>query len=254
MNGRGQIRQKIVHAAAWLASCAALSGLCISAQAQTSAPAVLDRVVAVVNRQAILLSDVDADIELSAIDPSEGGHGAPTPPRALEELISRALIQQQIRQEDLQSDSPTAAEVKARIGEIRRELPACVRADCATDAGWEAFLSAHHLTEARVEAYVRNRMEILSFIEERFRQGIEITRQQVETYYQKTLLPEYSPGETAPPLSQVSSRIQEILLQQQVNALFDTWLDSLRSQGDVEILDPALETAQSKSAKGDASE
>ena len=52
-----------------------------------------------------------------------------------------------------------------------------------------------------------------------------------------------------PPLSDVAPRIEEILLEQQVTVLFDTWLDNLRKQGDVEILDPALETPV-KSASG----
>ncbi len=88
-------------------------------------------------------------------------------------------------------------------------------------------------------SYVRYRLEILSFIEQRFRQGIQISQQQIETYYHDTLLPQYAPGESIPPLDQVAPRIQEILLEQQVNVLFDNWLNNLRQQGDVEVLDPA---------------
>ncbi|HUA97707.1 MAG TPA: hypothetical protein VMA34_05220 [Terracidiphilus sp.] len=254
MNGRGRVRGAWRRGMARLAGCAALAALGALGRAESSTAAVLDRVVAVVNRQVILMSDVQSDIELSAIDPSNTGKGAPTPQRALEELISRTLIQQQIRQEDLQSLRPKEEAVDARIGELRRELPACMRAHCATDAGWQAFLSTHHLTEGRVRAYVRNRMEILGFIEERFRQGIVIPREQIEKYYSDTLLPQYPEGAQAPALSQVEPRIREILLEQQVNVLFENWLESLRSQGDVEILDPALETAQGAAAKGDASE
>ena len=45
---------------------------------------------------------------------------------------------------------------------------------------------------------------------------------------------------SAPPLDSVSSRIEEILLQQHVNVLLQDWLKSLRDQGNVIILDPAL--------------
>jgi len=48
----------------------------------------------------------------------------------------------------------------------------------------------------------------------------------------------------------VSPRIQEILLQQQVNALFGEWLQNLRKQGDVEVLDPALATPEAQSGTG----
>jgi hypothetical protein len=98
-----------------------------------------------------------------------------------------------------------------------------------------------------VEAFVGYQLEILNFIEQRFRQGIQISQQQIEDYYHQTLLPQYKLGETAPSLDQVAPRIQEILLEQQVNVLFDNWLNSMRQQGDVEVLDPALQAAATKS-------
>jgi len=209
--------------------------------AQPAGPVVLDRVVAVVNNQAILASDIDDEIRLSVLDPGRGGLVALTRITALDQLIGRALIQQQIRQEDLESSSPAQTEVDARLAEIRKELPACVRQNCASDEGWKAFLAAHGLTQEHVETYLRYRLEILRFIERRFRQGISIQPQEIQTYYHDTLLPQYAKGEPIPPLEQVSARIEEILLQQRVNALFDDWLGNLRKQGDVEVLDPALE-------------
>jgi hypothetical protein len=57
-------------------------------------------------------------------------------------------------------------------------------------------------------------------------------------------------GEAIPPLEEVAPRIQEILLQRQVNVLFDDWLKNLRKQGDVEVLDPALETPETRAEQG----
>jgi hypothetical protein len=156
-------------------------------------------------------------------------------------VLSRALIEQQIRGEDIEAIEPSQDEVNARLAQIRQQLPACVHQNCATDAGWKLFLAAHGLTSERVESYLRYRLEILSFIEQRFRQGIQVSPQQIDEYYHQTLVPQYKPGETIPQLDQVAPRIQEILLEQQVNVLFDAWLTNLRGQGDVEILDPSLE-------------
>jgi hypothetical protein len=222
-----------------------------SASAQT-APVVLDSVVAVVNQRIILASDLDDEIRLSVLDPNIVGESPLTRQRALEQIISRALIEQQIRQQDERAVEPPQSEVDARLAQLRNELPACVHANCASDAGWKAMLAAHHLTPERVTAYLRYRLEILSFIEQRFRQGIRISQQQVGDYYNKTLLPQYKPGETAPSLKEVAPRIQEILLEQQVNVLFDSWLSNLRQQGDVEILDPALEMPAEPGSAGQA--
>jgi peptidyl-prolyl cis-trans isomerase SurA len=229
----------------WALLCLLLSLLSITdvqalAQRSNAAPVVLDSVVAVVNNQAILSSDIDNEIRLSVLDPARGGMGELTRARALDQLIGRALIQQQIRQEDEEAAEPAQTEVDARLGEIRKELPACVRQDCASDAGWKAFLAAHGLTADEVVTYLRYRLEILNFIEQRFRQGISISPQEIQIYYHDTLLPQYAKGEAVPVLEQVSARIEEILLQQRLNAIFDEWLNNLRKQGDVEVLDASL--------------
>jgi peptidyl-prolyl cis-trans isomerase SurA len=230
-----RIQSRILGLALFLAAIAA------AAQQPTSNPVILDSVVAVANKHAILSSDIDDEIRLSVLDPNLIGEGALTRQQALDQLISRALIEQQIRQEDIEAIEPSQDEVNARLNQLRQQLPSCVHQNCATDAGWKLFLAAHGLTSERVESYLRYRLEILSFIEQRFRQGIQVSPQQIDEYYHQTLLPQYKPGETIPPLDQVAPRIQEILLEQQVNVLFDAWLTNLRGQGDVEILDPSLE-------------
>jgi peptidyl-prolyl cis-trans isomerase SurA len=225
--------------------------LCIAASCRTlraqagnpnASPIVLDRVEAVVNNQAILTSDIENELRLAVLDPSSGTRRRPlTARRALQLLISRTLIQQQIGQGYVQAPAPTDAEVAARVKMIREQVPACISANCSTDAGWQAFLKENDLTEDEVSDYIRLRLVVLAFIENRFRQGIQISHQQVEKYYNETLLPEYPKGQTPPSLETVAPRIEEILLQQQVNVLFGAWLNDLRKQGEVEILDKALE-------------
>ena len=70
--------------------------------------------------------------------------------------------------------------------------------------------------------------------------GFASPRRRSRATTSETLLPQYAAGEAIPPLDKVAPRIEEILLEQQVNVLFDDWLNNLRKQGDVEVLDPAL--------------
>ena len=223
--------------------------------AHTLAPAaesaVLDRVVAVVNNQPILWSDITNEIRFAVLDPKEL-NGTLTPQHALEQLIGRTLIQQQIRQEDATAALPTDEEVSARETDVRNQLPACVRMNCSTDAGWQAFLKQNGLTAEQIKNYLRLRLEILRFIEIRFRQGIRISPEETQAYYRDKLLPQYPKGAQAPPLSSVSSRIEEILLEEQVNVMFQNWLDNLRKQGDVEVLDASLDpSAQPSTGSGE---
>lgn len=229
----------------WMMSAVATLGVCAStATAQTQKSAVLDRVVAVVNNQAILESDVQNELHLYALDPERGRRRTLSAQRALQLLISRTLIQQQIGQGNVPVPPPTDEGVKTRLQSLREQLPACVIAKCKTDAGWARFLDENGLTEAEVEDYLRLRMELLAFIETRFRQGIQISHDEIAKYYNETLLPQYPKNEKPPALETVAPRIEEILLQQKVNVLFSTWLSDLRKQGDIEVLDKSLETAE----------
>jgi peptidyl-prolyl cis-trans isomerase SurA len=233
--------------------CAALALAAIPTQGVgQSAPVVLDRVVAVVNNRAILTSDVKEEMLLSVLEPRDAERDNETPQAALQRIISRTLIRQQIREEDATSIEPTSEEVQERLTQIRRQLPVCVRENCSTGDGWKEFLTHHGLTQTRVDSYIRGRMEILRFIELRFRQGIRISQQEIDAYYRDTLEPQYQTGQAPPPLDQVAPRIEEILLQRQVNAMFGGWLDSLRKQGEVEVLDPSLETANDSLQGGTA--
>jgi peptidyl-prolyl cis-trans isomerase SurA len=247
MHALGPIRQVAPRAAGLV-----LVGVAMMAHGQTlstgTAAEVLDRVVAVVNNRAILWSDVTDELRFSVLDPEAANGNTLTAQKALQLLISRALIQQQIRQEDASTTQPTSDEVQARLKELRKELPACVRMNCASEEGWQNFLKAHGLTPDQIETYLRLRLEILRFIEIRFRQGIRIAPQEIETYYKDKLLPQYAKGATVPPLTEVSPRIEEILLEEQVNVMFSSWLDNLRKQGDVEVLDPTLESGTDSTA------
>jgi peptidyl-prolyl cis-trans isomerase SurA len=199
----------------------------------------LDSVIAVVNNQVILASDLDLELRLFRLLPINDRRDS-TPQRSLQRLITRNLIEQQVLQEDPHGLEVSDSDLKASLTELRQNLPACKQRDCTSPADWAAFLATLGLTPERVDAYWSNRMALLRFIEQRFRSGIRVAPEEIQTYYQETLLPQYAKVSDAPPLDRISPRIQEILLQQKVNVLLNEWLKSLQDQGQVEVLDPSL--------------
>jgi hypothetical protein len=206
----------------------------------------LDRVIAVVNTQVILASDLELEMRLSRVVPG-GERREATPAAALDRLTTRALIEQQILLEDPNGMKISPAELEASLNELRQNLPACKMHECATQAGWGEYLATLGLDAEQVEQYWTNRMAVLRFIEQRFRAGIRISPEEIRKYYEETLLPQYQRKGDAPPLERISPRIQEVLLQQQVNALLNDWLKSLQDQGQVEVLDPSLRKAREAS-------
>jgi len=210
---------------------------------------VLDHVIAVVNNQVILASDLELEQRFARLLPIDN-RIVLDPKEALERLTTRALIEQQILQEDPHGLEIRPAELQDSLAELRKNLPGCRHRDCSSDAGWKTYLATLDLTPERVSEYWSRRMAVLRFIEQRFRSGIRIAPEEIEKYYRETLVPRYAKPEDAPKLEQLSPRIQEILLQQQVNALLSDWLKSLQDQGQVEILDPALRPAPVTPASG----
>jgi peptidyl-prolyl cis-trans isomerase SurA len=213
---------------------------------QASAPAsagpsaqgtVLDAVVAVVNGDVILESDVDEERRFEQIQPYRRISAEFMRDHAIQRLVDRALILQQARLEPEELITDTALD--AQLGTLKKDIPECKQLQCETDAGWQRFLTDRGFTVEEFRERWRQRMELLQFIEVRFRNGIRISDDEIKTYYEKTMLPEYAKqGVTPPKLETISKRIEEVLLQQQVGALLQDWLKSLRAQGSVRMIVP----------------
>ena len=202
----------------------------------------MDRIIAVVGSDLILESDVEAEERFAAFTPLRPD-AAETRDKLIERLIDRDLILQQMK---LQTQTPvTDAQVDAELDSLKKNIQECAKDQCETPAGWEKFCADHGFSVDEVRQRWRTRMEVLGYIEQRFRMGIRITPAEIDAYYKNKLLPAYEKDNIpAPAESAISDRIQEILLQQQVTGLLDDWLKALRAEGSVRILDTSRDTGQ----------
>jgi peptidyl-prolyl cis-trans isomerase SurA len=201
----------------------------------------LDRVVAIVNGDLILDSDVDEDLRLDELEPygidAGGTSHEQQRTKAIERLINRDLILQQVKLQP--GEQVTDAAVEKELDGLRHNIPACRQYQCETQAGWDKLLASNGFTEATLKTRWRERMIVLAFIERRFRLGIKITPAEIDTYYKQTLLPQYAARHAPPPpVEAISDRIQEVLLAQRVSSLLSDWLQSLRAQGNIVLLHP----------------
>lgn len=220
--------------------------LCVRAIAQQAPPAtdtgnkpiVLDRVIAIVNGEVVLESDIREEIRMAVLQPISIPTDQNSDVRAARRIISRALILRQMKDQQQIKYEVTDDEVRKSLTDLRMQLPVCRQLHCETDEGWQAFLQEHGLTEEEVYDHWRQRLEILKFIDVRFGTSIRISRQDIQKYYGDAIIPAFEKQKQKPPtLESVSARIREILLQQQVNSMLRDWLQSLREQGSVQILD-----------------
>ena len=159
----------------------------------------IDRVVAIVNGEVILESDVDEERRLVAFQPVTDPDGLFTRDKSIERLINRRLLLQQATLQP--HKAVTDADVAAETTTLRHEIPACKQFQCETDAGWKRFMAEQGITDMELQTYLRDRMEALAFIELRFRAGTRISSAEIKTYYDNTMVPEYSRQHVKPPLA-----------------------------------------------------
>ncbi|HUZ03879.1 MAG TPA: SurA N-terminal domain-containing protein, partial [Acidobacteriaceae bacterium] len=233
---RYRLRWRVVARASLLCAlfCINMWGARIAAQAQSSQPlssTELDHVVAVVGEQAILQSDVEDEMRFTALQSATLPASDNTPQSALNRLIDRALIDNERALQPTFS-VVSDAQVQQSIADLKKNLPACEQDACSTDKGWQAVLQTEGFTPQEVSDRLRERLQVLKFIDWRFGSTIRISQKEVQDYYQQVLLPEFARNKvSAPPLKKVSARIWEILLQQHITALLDDWLKNLRNEG-----------------------
>jgi peptidyl-prolyl cis-trans isomerase SurA len=243
MNPMAQTTRRWLVSAVAFAAISVLSGRVWASQtgvAQSTAQTgsnngvVLDRLVAVVNGDLILESDVDEERRFEEVQPYRTITES-TRAKVIERLVDRTLILQQaaLEPEDAVSDK----DLDAQLATLRKDIPGCKPTFCQTDEGWKDFLSRHGFTPEEFRLRWLQRMQLLRFIEVRFRNGVRIKDEEIQAYYEKTMLPEYAKRNvTPPPLETIKRRIEEVLLQQQVSALLQDWLKSLRAQGSVRMM------------------
>jgi parvulin-like peptidyl-prolyl isomerase len=208
---------------------------------QAASAQVVDRMVAVVNKHVVLESELDQTTRVECL--MQGKSLEKITPAdvasVLERLIDRSLLEQQIMK-GAEVD-PTPKDVAAQLKELRAQVP-----DAATEEGWNRLLTSYGLTQSDVEDYLSSQLRILRFVDLRFRGLVRVDKNAISSYYEQKFLPELrKSGAAEPPLTEVSGKIEKILIEQSIDDMLNRWLETLRSQAHIEKLSPPGERVAS---------
>jgi SurA-like protein len=191
---------------------------------------VVDRMVAVVNKRVILESELDQNVRVECLLQGKSVEKFSSAERAavLDQLIDRALLEQQMMTADVLD--PTPDELATELSQVRQQV-----ASANTDEGWKAALGAYGVSQQDVEEHLISEFRLLRFVDLRFRGLVRIDKNAVSAYYQEKFLPELRRrGAQEPPLSQVSEQIEKILAEQSIDQMLARWLETLRAQAHIE--------------------
>jgi hypothetical protein len=205
--------------------------------ARLTSAEVLDRVVAVVEGHPILASEWDDAVRyecfLNRCVPEQ--LTAADRRATLDRMIDQRLIEQEMKLEDPRP--ARADEIAKKVAELKSQsVHAGNPSSSEGPAEWNRALAWYGLTEREIEDHVARQLNVLRFVDRRFRPTTQIDATQVERYYNETLMPELErTGAPDPPLSEVAGQIRELLTQKAIDEQLTLWLEALRRQGRIQM-------------------
>jgi peptidyl-prolyl cis-trans isomerase SurA len=200
---------------------------CVALAIPARAGEIVDRIVANVNGHILLQSDWEEETAFESFVNARSLDAVTAVERkaALDRLIDQELLREQVKP----SEKAPKELVAARVAEIRKAL----RLTSPDD--WHASLQRYGLTEAVVEKRLGNDIELMRMVEARLRPSIHVDTRAVESYYRERLLPELEKaGSKAVTLPEVFGQIRDLLTEQKVTQMLDSWLVSLRSESRIQ--------------------
>jgi len=195
-----------------------------AASTAASPEALKDRVLAVVDDDPILGSDVERVVRLGLEAPKPGEAPAVFRRRVLDELIEQRLQFHEI--DRFGFEQVPVDEIKRRVDIIRARFP--------DEAAFQKALKEVGLDTKGLRQLVARQLLVLTYVDERLGPSVFVTPDDVNRYYRDVLVPEMQKrGQPAPPLDQVREDIRETLKQQKMTAQMESWTKGLREKADV---------------------
>jgi len=197
------------------------------------AQATIDRVVAVVNKRVITQSEWDEQARYEALVNGTAPETVQFTKESLERLVDLQLMREQL--EYVRFEALTPEQQAEQVKAVRQQV-----APNASDEQWRALLARYKLSEDEFATRVAAQVDVMRFVDLRFRPSVHVDTEKVEKYYAESLVPELmkkgSAKEQVPPLNEVEPKIRAILSEQQLNDMLKQWLTGLRAQGRIKLM------------------
>ena len=192
---------------------------------------ILDRIVAIVNNTPIFQSEWELALRCEALlDGRSPESFTEAEQRAVfDRLVNQELLHEQMR--GFMVSEVTDEQVNARWQEIRRQIPGA-----SSDEEWKKTLAKAGVTDQELTSRIRMQLEVLRYLDARFRPLVRVDYRTIQKYYREQFLPElHKRGEQDISLSDAAPQIREILMQQRMDEQVTSWLQTLREQADIRI-------------------
>jgi hypothetical protein len=147
-----------------------------------------------------------------------------------EEIRSELIEQWVVNNEATTTGFPLPAQT-----EVDRELSR-VGTSFSSTAAYQQRLEAVGLTAAAVRRIITRQIYLARYLDYKFRSSIQVDDAALADYYRDHLVPElYAKGQQAPPLTDVTEQIREVLIEQGINERTAAWFDETKPRLKIEL-------------------
>lgn len=184
---------------------------------------VVDRIVARVDTDIILLSDVRTLAKYQSLLDEKSESDA----QILDRLIDQWIVRNEAKAALF--PQPSDADVQRSLERLQRSF--------SSPEAFEERKKQAGLSDEELLRLLRSQLYLSNYLDSRFRSATHVEEQEIEEFYKTRLVPRAeSRGQTPPTLDAARPFIQEALVQKAINDQADRWLKESRGRLKVENL------------------
>ena len=199
-----------------------------------SGSVVIDRIAVIVGKRAIKTSDIYRDLRVTQfLNHDRPDFSVDAKRKAAERLVDQTLIRDEMEKGRYARSG--AADLDAMLMRLLQDRFG------GSTARMKDSLSTYGLDEDQLRMQLQWQLDVLRFIEERFRPGVLVTDEEVRAYYDarqadlKRQFPQWKTYEALAP------KIRTSLEGERLNANFEQWLAQVRQRNRVEYRQGAFQ-------------
>jgi len=195
---------------------------------------VVDRIAVVAGKHAIKLSDIERDLRVTEFLNREPLNLGPEARRkAADRLVDQVLIADAITSGGFQR--PTPADADAFLKRLRDQRFA------GSETRLQQAIATYGLSEATLRAQLLWQLDVLRFIDQRFRPAVVVTEDDIRAYYNQHRAELARQYPQANSLEALEPKIRQSLEGERVNQDFERWLAQARQRNRVEYREGAFQ-------------
>jgi hypothetical protein len=191
-------------------------------------PDIIDRIAVSVGNHVITTSDLDREIRVTAFLNDAKPDFTPAAKRAtVDRMVEQTLVRAEL--ETSRYPTPPPSEVDPILAQL-------IKTRFPNDAAFQRSLSEYGITEQDVRDELLWQRTLLSFLDVRFRPSVQVSDQEMQDYFNKTI----KPAAPSASFDDYRDRIEEKLTGDREDQEMSRWLDQAKKRTEIVYHNDAL--------------